>query len=46
MSAVGTATVTARDRIPATYAVRELVAAGGLMSYGPDLADMFRQVGV
>jgi putative ABC transport system substrate-binding protein len=40
------ATLTARDRIPATYAVRELVAAGGLMSYGPDLAEMFRQVGV
>ena len=40
------ATLTARDRIPAAYSVRELVAAGGLMSYGTDLADMFRQVGV
>ena len=40
------ATLTARDRIPATYAKREHVAAGGLMSYGTDLADMFRQVGV
>jgi putative ABC transport system substrate-binding protein len=40
------ATLTARDRIPASYSVRELVAAGGLMSYGTDLADMFRQVGV
>ena len=40
------ATLTARDRIPATYAIRDLVAAGGLMSYGTDLADMFRQVGV
>jgi putative tryptophan/tyrosine transport system substrate-binding protein len=40
------ATLTARDRIPATYAARELVAAGGLMSYGTDIADMFRQVGV
>jgi ABC-type uncharacterized transport system substrate-binding protein len=40
------ATLTARDRIPATYAVRELVAAGGLMSYGSDIADMFHQVGV
>ena len=40
------ATLTARDRIPATYSVRELVAAGGLMSYGADLADAFRQVGV
>jgi ABC-type uncharacterized transport system substrate-binding protein len=40
------ATLTARDRIPASYAARELVAAGGLMSYGTDIADMFRQVGV
>jgi putative ABC transport system substrate-binding protein len=40
------ATLTARDRIPAAYAARELVAAGGLMSYGTDVADMFRQVGV
>jgi putative tryptophan/tyrosine transport system substrate-binding protein len=39
-------TLTARDRIPATYSVRELVAAGGLMSYGPDLADVFHHVGV
>ena len=40
------ATLTAREEIPATYSVRETVAAGGLMSYGPDLADVFRQVGV
>jgi ABC-type uncharacterized transport system substrate-binding protein len=40
------ATLTARDRIPAAYGVRELVAAGGLMSYGTDLAASFRQVGV
>ncbi len=40
------ATLTARDRIPAAYAVRDLVEAGGLMSYGTDLADAFRQVGV
>jgi putative ABC transport system substrate-binding protein len=40
------ATMTARDRIPATYSQRDLVAAGGLMSYGTDLADMFRQIGV
>ena len=44
--AVQFATLAARDRIPASYAVRELVAAGGLMSYGTDVADMFRQVGV
>jgi len=40
------ATLTARDRIPATYSVREAVAAGGLMSYGPDLVEVFRQVGI
>jgi ABC-type uncharacterized transport system substrate-binding protein len=33
-------------RIPAAYAEREIVAAGGLMSYGTDLADSYRQVGV
>ena len=40
------ATLTARDRIPATYSVRELVTAGGLMSYGPDLADAVHHIGV
>jgi putative ABC transport system substrate-binding protein len=40
------ATLTARDKIPAAYWNRDIVAAGGLMSYGTDLADMFRQVGV
>ena len=39
-------TLTARDRIPATYAIRDLVTAGGLMSYGTDITDMFHQVGV
>jgi putative tryptophan/tyrosine transport system substrate-binding protein len=39
-------TLTARDRMPATYPVRDLVTAGGLMSYGTDIADMFHQVGV
>jgi putative ABC transport system substrate-binding protein len=40
------ATLTARDRIPATYSNRDYVEVGGLMSYGPDFTDMFRQVGV
>jgi len=44
--AVQFATLTARDRIPASYANRYIVVAGGLMSYGPDLADVFRQAGV
>ena len=38
-------TLTARDRMPATYAIRDLVTAGGLMSYGTDITDMFHQVG-
>jgi putative ABC transport system substrate-binding protein len=40
------ATLAARDRIPAAYSQRDYVAAGGLMSYGTDIADMFHQVGV
>jgi len=33
----------AKNRIPAIYAWREAVDAGGLMSYGPDLAAQFRR---
>ena len=33
----------ARHRLPAVYALRVLVAAGGLMSYGPDFVDLYRQ---
>jgi putative ABC transport system substrate-binding protein len=40
------ATLAARERIPAAYSQRETVAAGGLMSYGTDQADRYRQVGV
>jgi putative ABC transport system substrate-binding protein len=36
----------AHYRIPAAYNNREFVEAGGLMSYGTDRADMYRQVGV
>jgi putative ABC transport system substrate-binding protein len=39
------ATLTARDRIPATYPLRDYVEVGGLMSYGPEFTDVFRQVG-
>jgi putative ABC transport system substrate-binding protein len=39
-------TLAAINRIPAAYPIRDYVEAGGLMSYGPDFADMFRQVGV
>ena len=33
----------ARHRLPAVYAVREYVAAGGLMSYGTDVIRQWRQ---
>jgi putative tryptophan/tyrosine transport system substrate-binding protein len=35
-----------RDRLPAVYALREFVTAGGLMSYSTDLADQFDQVAI
>jgi putative tryptophan/tyrosine transport system substrate-binding protein len=44
--AVQLVTLTARDRLPATYPIRDLVTAGGLMSYGTDIRDMFHRVGV
>jgi putative ABC transport system substrate-binding protein len=40
------ATLTARDRVPAVYSDRDIVEAGGLMSYGTDFTDMCRQVGI
>jgi ABC-type uncharacterized transport system substrate-binding protein len=33
----------AKNRIPAVYQSRESVDAGGLMSYGPNFADLFRR---
>lgn len=33
----------AKNRLPAVYHVRDYVDAGGLMSYGPDFADLFRR---
>jgi putative tryptophan/tyrosine transport system substrate-binding protein len=38
--------LTARDRLPAAYWDRDIVVAGGLMSYGTDFVDMYHQVGV
>jgi putative ABC transport system substrate-binding protein len=40
------ATLAVHYRIPATYYAREAVEVGGLMSYGIDRADMYRQIGV
>jgi putative ABC transport system substrate-binding protein len=40
------ATLTARYRIPAAYSTRDDVEAGGLMSYGTDNQEMYRQVGI
>ena len=34
----------AKNHLPAVYVSRDFVDAGGLMSYGPNLADMFRRV--
>ena len=36
----------ARHKIPVMYFARDFVLAGGLMSYGSDLADSYRQAGV
>jgi putative tryptophan/tyrosine transport system substrate-binding protein len=36
----------ARHAVPTIYFVREFVMAGGLMSYGTNFADLYRQLGV
>jgi putative ABC transport system substrate-binding protein len=36
----------AQHGIPASYPFREFPMAGGLMSYGPDIRDVYRQAGV
>ena len=40
------ANLTVRHAIPAAFSVRQYVEAGGLMSYGSDPLDMYRQIGV
>jgi putative tryptophan/tyrosine transport system substrate-binding protein len=36
----------ARDAIPAIFTTREAVRAGGLVGYGSDIPDQYRQVGI
>jgi len=36
----------ARTRLPAMYAFRQFVDAGGLMSYGPNIPETFRRAAV
>jgi putative tryptophan/tyrosine transport system substrate-binding protein len=38
-------TVAARHKLPAVYGLRYDVTGGGLISYGPDIVDQFRQAG-
>jgi ABC-type uncharacterized transport system substrate-binding protein len=38
--------LTARFTLPAIYEVREFTVAGGLMSYGTNVPDVYRQIGV
>src|SRR5262249_59352305 len=40
------ATLAVRHMVPMTSGNRQITEAGGLMSYGANLADAFRQVGV
>jgi putative tryptophan/tyrosine transport system substrate-binding protein len=40
-----TIALAARHRLPAIYFIREYAAEGGLISYGPNYTDAYRQVG-
>jgi len=39
-------TLAARHSIPTIYGIREFAASGGLMSYGIDVAEQYRQIGI
>lgn len=38
--------LSARHALPTIYPVRDIAAAGGLMSYGSNIVDMYRQAGI
>jgi putative ABC transport system substrate-binding protein len=40
------ATLAARHRLPTSFSIRDMVEAGGLMSYGTSIHDAIRQLGV
>ena len=40
------AALAARHKVPAIYAYREHIQAGGLISYGTDVNEMYRQAGI
>ena len=40
------AQLASRHAVPATYPLRDFAEVGGLMSYGTNIADAFRQIGV
>jgi putative tryptophan/tyrosine transport system substrate-binding protein len=40
------ATLSLRHAVPSTHVIREFAEAGGLMSYGPNLANAYQQTGI
>ena len=44
--AASTANMTARHAVPMASGSRDIAEVGGLMSYGTDIADAYRQVGI